>query len=402
MAGAGSGREAHAREVSERATVVHVITLLELGGAQEITLLTCAALDRRRFDVHLVTGRGGILDAEARAIPDLTVHFVDDLVREISPSTDVRALTMLTRLLRRLRPASAPLLVHTHSSKAGILGRLAAKASGAKACVHSIHGFAFHDRQRAVVRGVYQALERLAGPLTHAFTADSKANLEVAAELGLLRGGKPALFLPPGIDPAEYRPVEGERSRLRQELGIPIDAPLVGTLACLKPQKAPLDYVRVAARVLEHVPEARFFLAGDGELRANVEREVAQLGITARFHLLGWRRDVRALLAAADVIALTSLHEGLPRAILQAMAAGKPVVASRVDGLPEAITEGKNGFLVEPRDLDAYCDRIAALLTDPARARVMGAEGARRADEFDWRRGLTSLEALYDQLLAAG
>ena len=383
-----------------KATVVHVITLLELGGAQEITLFTCGALDRFRFDVHLVTGPGGMLDAEARAIPDVTVHFVDDLVREIRPATDARAFKSLVGLLRAARrDPSQPLLVHTHSSKAGILGRLAAKAAGANACVHSIHGFAFHDRQRAVARLTYQGLERLVAPLTDAFTGDSTANLEVAERLGLLRGGKPALFLPPGIDPREYRPVEGEAARVRAELGIPSGAPLVGTLACLKPQKAPLDYVRVAARVLERIPDGHFFLAGDGELRQDVEAEVAKLGIAPRFHLLGWRRDVRALLAAADVMALTSLHEGLPRAILQSMAAGKPVVASRVDGVPEAIGEGKNGFLVEPTDLAGYADRISALLADPARARAMGAEGARRADAFDWRTGHAALETLYDRLL---
>lgn len=389
--------------MSGRATIVHVITLLELGGAQEFTLLTCGALDRARFDVHLVTGRGGILDVEAARIPDLGLHVVPDLVREIRPAADARATLALTRLFRRLRRESpGPLLAHTHSSKAGILGRLAARAAGARAAVHSIHGFAFHDRQRPAVRRWYQTIERIVSPLTDAFTGDSTANLEIARSLGLLRGEKPALFLPPGIDPSAYRPLEGDRARIRQELGVPIDAPLVGTLACLKPQKAPLDLVRVAARVIHRMPEAHFFLAGDGELRPETEAEIARLGIGGRFHLLGWRRDVRELLAAADVIALTSLHEGLPRAILQALAAGKPVVASRVDGVPEAIIDGENGFLLEPRDLDGFAEKLILLLASPHRARAMGAAGAAGADAFDWRRGLAALEELYGRLLAKG
>ena len=200
-----------------RATIVHVITLLELGGAQEITLLTCGALDRSRFDVHLVCGRGGLLDAEATAIPNLQVHFVDDLIREIRPATDLRAFVTIVRLLRRLRHAhGGPLVVHTHSSKAGIVGRFAGAAAKADACVHSIHGFAFHDRQSSGARRVYQTLERVTAPVTDAFTADSRANIAVAERLGLLRGGKPALFIPPGIDPAEYRPVEGDALALRR------------------------------------------------------------------------------------------------------------------------------------------------------------------------------------------
>jgi glycosyltransferase involved in cell wall biosynthesis len=384
-----------------RATIVHVITLLELGGAQEITLLTCGALDRERYDVHLVTGRGGLLDREAEAIPELSVHFLADLVREIRPAADARALAALVRLLRDLRHrSSGPLLVHTHSSKAGILGRIAARLSRTGATVHSIHGFAFHERQRPTVRRAYQNLERLVAAATDAFTADSRANLEVAERLGLLRGDKPALFMPPGIDPQEYQPIEGERERIREELGIGRETPLVGTLACLKPQKAPLDLVRVAVRVGERVPEAHFFLAGDGELRREMEEEIAAAGLGRRFHLLGWRRDVRALLSACDVFALTSLHEGLPRAILQALAAGKPIVASHVDGIPEAVTEGQNGHLLEPRDVAGFAERIASLLADPAHARALGAESARRAGAFDWRRGLADLDALYGRLLS--
>jgi len=385
-----------------RTTVVHVITLLELGGAQEITLFTCATLDRERFDVHLVTGLGGMLDPEARLIPGLQLHFAENLVREIRPASDGRAFRDLTRLFRGLRrAATGPLIVHTHSSKAGIVGRLAAKAAGADAIVHSIHGFAFHDRQRAAVRKTYQTFERLVAPLTDAFTGDSVANLEVAERLGLLRGEKPTLFLPPGIDAREYRPVEGERERVREELGIRATTPLVGTLACLKPQKAPLDLVRTAARVCKVVPEAHFFLAGDGVLRTEVEAEIARLGLERRFHLLGWRRDVRALLAAADVVALTSLHEGLPRALLQAMAAERPVVASRVDGIPEAVHEGENGFLLEPGDLEGFAARIGELLVDPVRARRMGSQGSRRAADFDARRGTKSLESLYERLVSA-
>jgi glycosyltransferase involved in cell wall biosynthesis len=158
--------------------------------------------------------------------------------------------------------------------------------------------------------------------------------------------------------------------------------------------------VRVASRVGQAHPAAHFFVAGDGELRPEMEAEIRRLGIGGRFHLLGWRRDVRSLLGAADVIVLTSLWEGLPRAVLQAMAAGKPVVASRVDGTPEAVKDGDVGFLLEPHDIDGFAERLNRLITQPELAQEMGRRGRRRVDDFSVSTMLDKLVALYDGLLA--
>ncbi len=383
------------------ATVVQIVTLLELGGAQEIVLCFCRQLDRARFRVHLITGRGGLLDRDAIGIPDLEVHFSSDLIRPVRPLTDLRCLRSLTKTLRELRQKSpGPLIVHTHSSKAGILGRWAAFAAGADIRIHSIHGFGFHDRQPWPVRRIYEAAEQLTAPITHAFCPVSEANRRVAERLGLLRGGKPALVLPPGIEVQSYEPRFGEGEVLRCELGVSPETPLVGMLACLKPQKSPVDFVRVAGCVAAAHPQAHFFLAGDGELRTQMETEIRVRGLTERFHLLGWRRDVRGLLAAADVIVLTSLWEGLPRTILQAMAARKPVVASRVDGVPEAVEEGRNGYLLEPHDVNGFAERIGRLIANRDLAREMGEEGYRRLGPFDERKMLQNLVGFYDRLLA--
>jgi glycosyltransferase involved in cell wall biosynthesis len=188
---------------------------------------------------------------------------------------------------------------------------------------------------------------------------------------------------------------------VRAELGCEPGTPLAGMLACLKPQKAPVDFVRVASRVVERVPNARFFIAGDGVLRPEVEAEIARCGLEGRFFLLGWRRDVRALLAASDVMVLTSLHEGLPRALIQALAAGRPIVASRVDGVPEAVEEGRNGHVLEPGDVAGFAERLTSVMSNPGLARRMGEEGAKRVAAFDWRRGVAELESLYDRLLEA-
>jgi glycosyltransferase involved in cell wall biosynthesis len=385
------------------ATVVHVITRLELGGAQEITLECCRRLDRRRFAVHLVAGPGGLLDAEAEAIPALGLHFEPRLVRPIRPLQDLRCFFALASSLRRISSGSPrPLIVHTHSSKAGILGRWAARRAGADLVVHSIHGFAFHDRQPRWIRVLYETAERLAARSTDGFLPVSEANLRTARRLGLLDGGKPAIVLPSGVDPEAYRPRPGEGHALRHELGIPEEAPLVGMIACLKPQKRPVDFVRVAARVYREEPAAQFFLAGDGELRPRVEAAIARLGLDGIFHLLGWRRDVRRLLGAADVLVLTSLFEGLPRVSLQAMAAGRPMVATAVDGTPEAVVDGRTGFLFEPGDVEGCARHVLRLIRDRELARAMGEEASRRIEGYRLETTLRTLEAFYERLLSGG
>jgi glycosyltransferase involved in cell wall biosynthesis len=384
-----------------RATVVHVITQLELGGAQEISILFCRHLSRRGFDVHLVAGRGGILDDEARAIDGVSLHHDENLVRPVDPLRDLRCLGSLARLIGDLRRRSrGPMVVHTHSSKAGVLGRWAAWIAGAEVRVHSIHGFGFHDALPWNARMAFRTAERVTAPITHAFCPASEANRRVAERLGLLRAGQPAVVLPEAIEASQYEPKPQDAIVVREELGIGTNTPLVGMIACFKPQKAPLDFIRACARVAAVHHSAHFFVAGDGVLRPEVEAEIGSLGLEARMHLLGWRRDVRRLLGAADVLVLTSLWEGLPRVVLQAMAAAKPVVATRVDGTPEAVTDGENGFLLEPRDVDGFADRIGRLLGDPSLAERMGREGRSRLSPFLASSMLERLDRLYDDLLA--
>jgi glycosyltransferase involved in cell wall biosynthesis len=177
---------------------------------------------------------------------------------------------------------------------------------------------------------------------------------------------------------------------------------MVGMVACLKPQKAPLDFVRMAERVGRRFEAAHFVLAGDGELRASLEAEVARLGLGDRFHLLGWRRDIPVLLKNLSVAVLTSRWEGLPRVIPEALASGVPVVATRVDGTGEIVRDGVNGYLAEPGDVETLADRVAALLEDPARARRMGESGRAGVEEFDIDGMVRIQESIYEELPARG
>jgi len=382
--------------LQHRIRVCHVITLLELGGAQQNTLFTLSHLDRTRFEPMLIAGEGGILEEEAKRIPLLPTAFLPELVRGVNPVKDAKALFRMVSLMGQWRPD----IVHTHSSKAGILGRWAAHLSGVPAAVHTIHGFGFHPEQGRAKNRLFRGLEAATSKVTTHFLAVSQANLEAGIAFGLFPRGRVTLVRS-GVDLSALK--NGvSAGNLRSSLGIPPGAPIAGMVGCLKPQKAPVDWVRVAERVSRRVPSAHFLLAGDGELRGEVEREVSALGLGGRFHLLGWRRDIPKILKNLSVFVLTSLWEGLPRVIPEAMAAGLPVVATRVDGTPEVVCEGETGYLVPPHDLDRMAERVAELLGDPQAARRMGAKARSRLQEFDIEEMVGRQERIYEQLLANG
>ncbi|MDQ7087212.1 MAG: glycosyltransferase family 4 protein [Acidobacteriota bacterium] len=376
-----------------RLKVAHLITQLELGGAQQNTLYTVAHLDRDRFEPILVAGSGGLLEAQARAVEGLHFETCPHLARPVAPGRDLLALADLRRRLQRL----APQIVHTHSSKAGILGRLAAVLAGVPIIVHTVHGWGFTPLQSILGQRIFVSLERFAAQLSTQLVAVSRANA-LEGQRRKIAAAEAFEVIYSGIEIDRFETVaedETIRRRARQALGLPAEAPLAGMIACLKPQKAPLDYVLVAERVRREVPGAHFLLAGDGELRAAVEAEVGSRGLEGRFHLLGWRRDPEQVLAAIDVLVLTSRHEGLPRVIPEAMAAGRPVVVTAVDGSPEAVEEGETGFLAEAGDVERLARGVTALLADPRRARAMGRRARRRVEAWNIDTMVRRQESLY-------
>jgi glycosyltransferase involved in cell wall biosynthesis len=378
---------------TRRLRVAHVITRLELGGAQRNTLYTVTHLDRSRFEPFLVAGRGGALDGEARdsGVPST---FLDALVRPLDPRRDLAALRHLVRLFRRERPD----IVHTHSSKAGILGRLAAWLARVPVVVHTVHGFGFHPGQSRSRRGMFVLAERAVAPLTTHFIVVSEANRQEGLDRRLFRSDEVSLIRS-GVDLERFREARSDPAVL-QTAGVPEGAPVVGMVACLKPQKAPLDYVETARRIAAAIPAAHFVLVGDGELRPSVERAVGAAGLQERFHLLGWRRDVDRLLKSFDVVVHTSRWEGLPRVFLEALASGRPVVATDVDGAPDVIRDGENGYLVPVGDVAGLADRAIRLLQDAGSRRRMGEAGLSTPGEFEIRWMVAEQERLYERLSA--
>ncbi|MCX5859814.1 MAG: glycosyltransferase family 4 protein [Proteobacteria bacterium] len=332
--------------------VVHIIAKLELGGAQENTLYTVGHLDPGRFEPWLITGDEGILLAEARRIKNLNLVIVPELKREISPGNELIALIKIAGILRRLRRENPAILIHTHGSKAGILGRWAGWLARVPERIHTFHGFGFNDYQNFFVRNLYILIEWLTALVTTRMIFVSRNNLEKARRLGILKGEK-GIIIRSGVSLAGFREARVDREAKKKELGFSPESPLVGMVACLKPQKAPLDFARVARRVRDKFPDCGFILVGDGVLRPELEKLADELNLGDCFKILGWRRDMPEIMKTLDVLVLTSLWEGLPRVFPEALAAGVPIVATRVDGAEEIVEEEVNGSLCAPHDIQA-------------------------------------------------
>jgi glycosyltransferase involved in cell wall biosynthesis len=384
-----------ADEMQRRYRIVHLITRLELGGAQQNTLFSVQHHDRERFEVGLMAGAGGMLDAEALRIPDADVRLLPYLKHPVSPLSDMLGLFKLRAHFKK----SGIDLVHTHCSKAGILGRLAARLAGVPAIVHTAHGWSFNPTQPSWLRGTYVALERMAAACSDRLIVVSSFNRDAGLQAGVGRSEQYEV-LHSGIDCDQFRRPQTGRDTVRARLGFGPAHKVVGTIACLKPQKAPLDFVRAAAAAHERDGNLRFFIAGDGELRAAVAALVKERGLQDVVQLLGWRRDVTDLLHAMDAFLLTSLFEGLPRAVLQAMAAGIPVIATAVDGTPEVVEDGVSGLLVPPARPDLAAERLLQMLGDNAlRERCVLGASRRLNDAFDIKRMVRDLDRLYLRLL---
>jgi glycosyltransferase involved in cell wall biosynthesis len=375
--------------------VFHVITKLELGGAQKVTLMTLERLPRDRYDLGLVTGPEGLLVDWANRIPDLKRVWLPTLVREVRPLEDLSAFLSMFRLFRREKPD----VVHTHSSKAGILGRWAAKLAGVPLIFHTAHGFGFHDFQRPAAKSFYVWLERLTTKITTRLVVVSFANADKGEKHGVLKRGD-WILCRDAISVTEFMQ-GGPRRRKLSEWNIPADKLVVGMIACLKPQKSPVDFVDVAARVLKDNDQAHFVLAGDGEMRADVERRIQEHKIGKHFTLLGWQTDMPEVYRNLDIVVLTSLWEGLPCVFSEAMAGELPLVATNVDGAREAIVHEDNGFLHEPHDVEGMAESVLKLLQNPELRETMGKRGKARVMEFDISTSVANLETAYRDCLSS-
>ncbi|OAT86071.1 glycosyltransferase family 4 protein [Desulfotomaculum copahuensis] len=500
--------------------LLQLITLSELGGAQMVLYHLVSGLERGKYDITVACAPGGDLVARLRALDGVRVVEIPALKREIAPVSDLTAFLTLYRLMRRERFG----IVHCHSSKAGILGRLAARAAGVPGIIFTVHGWGINDYQSRGKRLLFTAAERLAGRLSSRVVCVSRADLEKGRreklappeKLALIYNGVPApgaggkpesadLLAPrkdsdvdsgtcrtgmdgcfdgtagevdrhtqhlaissgmadgsvtngparafrvpavekagiehcclPGkggqqaVDTMVRRDVTGtcrfggNNTCLRRELGLHDGHLLVGMVCRLRAPKEPLFFLAAVRALLNGAPDGRpsigagraaaaavpleggepwacrlrFVLIGDGPLRPACEEYIKKHGLEGRVFLTGTRADAAALMAGLDVFVLFSRWEGLPLTVIEAMQAGRPVVASAVGGVPELVQPGVTGYLVPSGDLPAAVERLSALLADGALRRNMGEAGRRLAAErFSVARMVGEYDALYRAVL---
>lgn len=382
------------KPASRRAKVLHLITLSVVGGSQDNTFGTCERHDRSRFEVHLATNSTGRWMDRARASAD-AFHPIDSYVTPPSPLNDLKSLVATTRLLRRERYD----ILHTHTAKAGFIGRLAARFAPVPIVVHTYHAFPWHDHMSGTKRGVFIGMERLVRDGTHYHITVSENERQEGLRRRVLREPDSRTIYS-GIDFTKLdRPVD--RDAIRASFGWGPRERVIGMVGRLDAQKAPELMVQAFARVAAADPLARLMIVGDGELRPNVEERIRSLGLGDKVKLLGFRDDVPSLVQASDIFALSSLWEGLGRAMTEAMLVGKAVVVPAINGIPEIVHEGRTGLLYPAGQVDKLADGILRLLADPSLATRLGNDARLLTRSlFDLNGMVRSIEEVFTAQLA--
>lgn len=379
--------------------IARVIARLNIGGPAQHTVLLTAGLDRERFATTLITGvvgpeEGDFLEAaRSRGVHPIVIP---ELGRSIRPASDLAVLLTLVRLFRRLRPD----IVHTHTAKAGTLGRLAARFAGVPVTVHTFHGHVLEGYFSPAVTRFFTGVERVLARRTDRLVTVSPRLREELLGMGI---GRPAQVevIPLGLDLERFRRARPGVPVLRPALGLGADVPLLGIVGRLVPIKDHATLFQAMALLEPRDPPAHLVVVGDGEERPRLDALAGRLGLGQRIHFLGWRSDLETILPELDMVICASKNEGTPVAIIEAMAAGVPVVSTDVGGVADLVTHGETGWLVRAGDPPALAQAIRHLLGDAALRARLAAAGRPAALERHGVDGLIRrVEALYRELIS--
>jgi len=382
--------------------IVHIITRMIVGGAQENTRFNCLDLVRDYGDdVTLITGpslgaEGSLLDKYQD--PDLKTILVPELIRSIRPWTDFRAARILQKHLTQLRPD----VVHTHSAKAGILGRSVAWKLKIPCVVHTVHGAPFHPYQAWPVRKFYQICERWAARRCHRLISVADAMTDLLVEAKIAERSK-FVTIYSGMDIEPFLNADQNRLQLRKDLGIRPEDIVVGKIARLFHLKGHQYLLACAQRVVQADPRIRFLLVGDGILRESLEKEIASMGLKNHFIFTGLvaPHEIPDLIGAMDMLMHVSLREGLARALPQALLAGKPVISYDIDGAKEVVIEDQTGILLPPKSTQPLGDAILKLANDADLRTRLGLQGRLLCQERFGHQPMTKqIRRLYQQILS--
>ncbi|WP_423594993.1 glycosyltransferase family 4 protein [Roseateles sp. MS654] len=380
--------------MTARKKILHLQLLPLMSGVQKVSLDELAHLDPARYERIAVCKCEGEFTEQLRRI-GVRVHLVPELERAISPRQDVRAYLALRDYFRAERPD----IVHTHSSKTGILGRLAAKAAKVPTIVHTVHGYAFPAEPRPAIKAIFKLLERKAGRVTDRMIVLNDTDAAIARDMLGVPGDRLAV-LPNGVDVDTYAPAAPEQRQVLRQSAFGIGAPdhvLVGMVGRLWLQKNPQCFVRAAIQVAAQRDNVSFFMIGDGEFRGELEAAITASGQADRIRILGWRSDVPALLKALDLMVLPSRWEGMPLAILEAMSSGIPVIASDIPGNHHLVRDGSDGRLFPLDDADALAKATIDLIDDPLkRARFSAEARAKILAHYTLSARMNKITAIYE------
>lgn len=370
------------------ADVLRVITRLNIGGPARQALL----LTRDLSDAYPTVLAAGPAPSEEGELSDPKVPVVRvPLVRAPRPGKDFAAVRAVTTLVRDL----APKIIHTHMAKAGAVGRLVARRFPEVRTVHTFHGHVLEGYFSPPVERALIVAERFLAKRTNVLIAVSNEVRDALLDLGV---GRPEQFrvIPLGFELDAFLAIDGKIGKFRREIGLEVDSPLVAVLGRVTAIKDHETLLRAVAKL----PQVHLAVLGDGDKRSEIEELSRTLGIADRTHFVGWRLDVAEVLADVDVVALTSRNEGTPVSLIEAAAAGRPVVATAVGGTRSVVRDGATGLLVGPGDPDAVASALQRLLGRPSLAEEFGRAAREHVKEkFSHRRLLKDVSDLYGELI---
>jgi glycosyltransferase involved in cell wall biosynthesis len=385
--------------------ILHIITRLDMGGSAQNTLTSCSelshkyrmilahglSLESRMTDSEKMLVAGRIKQAKERGVKFIALS---SLVRRIAPLQDLKTLVLLWQIIKREKPD----VVHTHTSKAGILGRVAARLANAPHIVHTPHGHVFFGHFNRVASSMFLCIERFFARFTDRLVALTEGEKKDYIDLAVGDPGNLAK-IHSGVDIVKYSTPRDNTVERKRSLGLSQNGGVIGFVGWLLPIKGPMYLLRAMETVWRVRPDASLIFVGKGDMDMDLRTESLRIGANGNVKFLGWREDIDELIPIFDILALPSLNEGMGRVLVEAMAAGKPVVASRVGGVPDLVKHGESGMLVPPANKDALAEAILHLLDNPEKARQMGQRGRERCRPFSVEAMIAKLDALYEGLL---
>lgn len=391
----------------EKITVLHIITRFDKGGSAQNTFLTLLGLKKQNFQPSLVTGlslESGMKREEIKEnekdIQRLEIEGIEFircpfLVRRINIIKDLKAFFDIRRILKKNKPS----IVHTHTSKAGLLGRFAAKLAQTPIVVHTPHGHVFFGYFGPFKTKVFIILEKLASLITDRIVALSEREKQDYTKFKIAHEDK-FVVIHSGVELDRFKELtSSEKQYFKKKLGIPENSLIVGTVGRLEPVKGPEFLIKAAKFIISKYPNTFFIFAGEGYLRENLEEQALKLGLENNLIFLGWRADVTKVISIYDVFALPSLNEGMGRVLVEAMALGKPIVASNIGGITDLVAHGKNGFLVPTKNPKELAKYIQILLGDTEKRGKMGLAGKEMALNFSDEIMVESISNMYNELI---